>query len=702
MSTEVVVKKSNNRLLGLTCSKITGIVYWVSLVVVFSFIFINNSKFEQSSLSSMMMFSGIGLLTFSLFIRIAIRWLIKKPILRALKAIGDISEAENYDELFQKNEFSSIRSVILGSLEKLSKTDNSDYVKVDDRIGLDIFREKELTDLSFYNVGDAVITTDTSNKIAYFNNYAESITGFSAKEAIGQDVNTIITLCESKNSRSSGASLTDHIRLRYATKKIISGMTRKNENRMEVSFTVTPLKDEGGASIGSIIIIQDNSASRRNARSLSFTASHDELTGLFNKYEFEAYVYASIHDAKCTGSEHALMILDIEQFKLVNDIGGHAAGDSLLVDVANSLHYIIRDTDIIARLSGDKIGLLLPFCPVTKIKEKANHIIEHLNRAAFKWTSYDFDLIVNVGACVINNESQTTTESILAALHANKTCKTRTNTAVHIYNGESRDLQSIKTDREWASKINSALARGKFELYAQAINPIKSSDNDPLYCEVLIRLIDDDGKVLLPGEFLGAAEKYFLLPHIDRWVIKNTVIFLSNRIKHLKDGMDIKISINLSCQSLTDHSMFNYIKSQLLKYRVPGSCIGFEISERAVVEDSDKAVTLLKDIQSLGCFISLDDFGNGLSSMLFLKKMDIDYIKIDGSFVSDIHESEDSLKLIKAINNIGTTLGIETVAEYVENEDIYKLLSEIGVNFGQGFYLDKPQPIEDYFTGKTD
>ena len=423
---------------------------------------------------------------------------------------------------------------------------------------------------------------------------------------------------------------------------------------------------------------------------ISYQASHDMLTGLINRREFEARLEKAITDVRHNNRNHVLCYMDLDEFKVVNDTCGHVAGDALLQNLAKHLEDEIRNTDTIARLGGDEFGLLLPLCNIDKAREIANNLRKTIKDFQFVWDKKAFDVGVSIGLVEINENMRTLNDILKAADSACYVAKDLGKNRIHIYQDDDIQLTQRLGDMHSAQAVQKSLAGDRFVLYAQEIRANHDCDIK-WHGECLIRMLGEDDEVISPDKFIPAAERYNLMVDVDRWVVKKAFSF----IKKLEEKYNGKVlcSINLSGQSVCDHDFLNYIVKELEDSGISPSSVCFEITETAVVSNFFYAEKLLEILKGMGCSFSLDDFGSGLSSFGYLKRLDVDYLKIDGSFVKLMLDDKKDYALVKSINQVGKEMGMKTIAEFVENEALHNKLIEMGVDYSQGYGIAKPVPL---------
>lgn len=438
-------------------------------------------------------------------------------------------------------------------------------------------------------------------------------------------------------------------------------------------------------------------ALRQSEQRLAWQATHDELTGLVNRREFQQLVEGALSIAKTQNQQHSLCYLDLDRFKIVNDTCGHAAGDELLRQVTALMRSQVRSTDVLARLGGDEFGLLLKNCPGQQAMSIANSLRQSIQEFRFAWKDQTFTIGVSIGVVTIG----TNTSNLLAALNAaDAACYSAKNTGrnrVCFYQVDGTEAAKHHGQIQWVPRLTQALEQNLFRLYYQPIVPIDPSDRHQEHYEVLVRLEDEADGVISPIAFIPAAERYHLMHLIDRWVIRT--LFATQGQKYRQNWNSCQqrhrylYSINLSGATLNDDDFINFVREQFKIYQIPPEVICFEITETVAITNLGKAAKLVKDLRDFGCHFALDDFGSGLSSFGYLKTLPVDYLKIDGNFVKDIVNNPTDLALTEAINRVGHAMGLKTIAEFVENDLILAMLKDLGVDYAQGYGIAKPLPL---------
>ena len=452
------------------------------------------------------------------------------------------------------------------------------------------------------------------------------------------------------------------------------------------------IHDERGTPLRLIGTIMDITETSQLSEQLSYQASHDTLTGLVNRREFEYRLQRILDTARKDKTKHALCYLDLDQFKVINDTCGHVAGDALLRQLGSLLQEQVRKLDTLARLGGDEFGVLMEHCTLKQARRIATKLCKTIEEFRFAWGDRIFTIGVSIGLVPITATTMNTIEILKQADAACYAAKDAGRNRVHIYHEDDTELAHRHGEMQWVAQINRSLEEDRFCLYMQPIVPVIPHNDHGQHFELLLRMRDEKDNIIPPGAFLAAAERYNLSTRIDRWVIDNAFTWLTDNPVYL--GNLSQCAINLSALSLGDDKFLKYLIRQFNRTIIPPEKICFEITETAAIANLSSATVFIKKLKALGCKFALDDFGSGLSSFAYLKTLPVDYLKIDGVFVKDIETDPIDLAMVKSINEIGHVMGMQTIAEFVENEAILKKLREIGVDYAQGYGIAKPQPIE--------
>jgi len=460
-----------------------------------------------------------------------------------------------------------------------------------------------------------------------------------------------------------------------------------------VQLNVSILHGKDDKLIHAIGQIQDITESRELSEELSYQAHHDELTGLVNRREFNNRLERVLKTIDKEETENALCYMDLDQFKVVNDTCGHIGGDELLKQLATLLQANIRQRDTLARLGGDEFGVLMERCSMERAEGVASNLHKAISDFRFIWEGKTFNIGVSIGLVPVNSASGSMTEILKQADTTCYAAKDAGRNRIHIYHDEDEELALRHGEMQWVSKINQALEDNRFHLVYQSIVPLENDVNEGEHYELLIRMTDEGNKVISPGSFLPAAERYNITPKLDRWVINTAFNWFANNPQHLNNLY--QCSINISGLSLGNEDLQNFIIQQLDEYSIPANKICFEITETAAISKLTSATSFIKILREVGCKFALDDFGSGLSSFAYLKNLPVDYLKIDGVFVKDILDDPIDLAMVRSINEIGHVMGKKTIAKFIENREIFDKLKEIGVDYAQGFGVAMPKPIEE-------
>lgn len=431
-------------------------------------------------------------------------------------------------------------------------------------------------------------------------------------------------------------------------------------------------------------------ARKEAERNLHYLSFHDTLTSLLNRKEFERRLRAAVDDSKMFDQPNVLMYLDLDQFKIVNDTCGHVAGDELLKQVTRTLQHHIRETDTLARLGGDEFGILLENTSKERAIALAERIRQDIKDLRFSWQDKPFAISISCGMVAINKGTSSVHELMSCADMACYAAKDKGRDGIQWYSEDDAEYNQRRNEMQWASKIKQALEEDRFMLYFQPMKGLQPSCEGE-HGEFLVRLYEDGGLVP-PGAFIPAAERYNLMPLIDRWVVENVFQYLAESGLGKKD--EGTFFINLSGTSLSDNAFFNDIRKLLKQYDIKPSRICLEITETAAIDNLADAVEFITEIRDEGFKFALDDFGVGMSSFSYLKTIPVDYLKIDGSFVQNLLNDPIDKGIVEACNRISHAAGLQTIAEFVENQETEDALKAMGVDFGQGFGIAKPGPLK--------
>jgi len=436
------------------------------------------------------------------------------------------------------------------------------------------------------------------------------------------------------------------------------------------------------------------------ADQLAYQASHDALTGLLNRREFERCVNEALTRSETQRLEHVLCCVDLDRFKIVNDTCGHAAGDTLLRQLAALFQQEVRRGDSLARLDGDEFGVLLTSCPLDRGMAIADAVREAVAQHRFVWEQHTFTVGASIGVVAISSPPVNLDDVMQAADAACYTAKDKGRNRVHLHQPGDFDLTRRQGDSQWAGRILAAIREQRLELYYQTIVPVGPDEGAGRFGELLLRLREEDGALILPGAFLPAAERYSLLTAIDRWVVATAFTTLAEHYTHGPAPAGDLYSINLSGASIGDESFLAFVRAQLAEHQIRSEIICFELTETVAITNLGVAVEFINELRSLGCRFALDDFGSGLSSFAYLKNLPVDFLKVDGRFVRGIAHDNIDRAMVEAVNRIGHEMGLRTIAEFVETDAILQCLRELGVDYAQGYGIARPGPLAEWLTAR--
>lgn len=571
---------------------------------------------------------------------------------------------------------------------------------------------QDLAHIALQSLTHAVITTNLQGQIQYCNTSAQKLlrharASLSYNNLVGIELHAILPLLHRQTHQPINpfiAQLRTHPQALAIVDQAILVTDAHQEHTIDI--TVAPMYDADQNLIGAVFMLQDVTEATQAIQTLEWQASHDSLTGLVNRTEFEAQLTQIIQAAQVSTQTHTLCYIDIDQFKIFNDTAGHNAGDALLQQLSHMFQQEVRSTDILSRLGGDEFGILFHNCSLKEAYQIIERIYQQVRQFRFLWREQSFSVSASFGLVQIDSASQNLTAVLREADAACYAAKEAGRNRIHLYCSDDSELMRQRSERLWIIRITQAIEAQRFQLYAQAIAPIirNGAVRSPLevgqfkferHMEILLRMIDHDGTIIPPGAFIPAAERYGLMTAIDRVVIETffqsyAQACLSNSGRPLDRCL---YTINLSARSLNDPQFIQFVKKQFEQYRLPPQMICFEITETTAISNIDQASQFIQELKQMGCHFALDDFGSGMNGFAYLKQLDIDYLKIDGSFIKNITTDKVDQELVACMNRIAHVLGVKTVAEWVENDAILQKLSELDVDYAQGYGIHKPEPL---------
>lgn len=554
-----------------------------------------------------------------------------------------------------------------------------------------IKQQRDLAETTLRTIADGVITINEKGLVTYMNLSAEKQTGWQSADLTGHSVEHLFSATDvhTQSLFKSGVLMRSLAVNPFLDQHLL--LIDKTGNTHNVECHIRPTRSNNVAEKGAVLVFSDVSEQRRLRSELSHQATHDELTGLANRREFDKQLQTALAQTRLSDTKHVLCYMDLDQFKVVNDTCGHVAGDEMLRQIAQLLQSQIRAGDLLARLGGDEFGLLLNHCSIEQAERVTSQLLKVVSTFRFTWEQRTFRMGASIGVARVDAASANATETLRNADSACYAAKDLGRNRVHVYRTDDQDLAQRREEMQWVDKIDYALEHDEFQLYTQTIEHTKEVQSHPLHFEVLIRMRDANGSIVSPGVFLPPAERFNLASKIDRWVVSNTLSWLSdNPAVTAVLGL---CSINLSGHSLGDSTFLTFILEEIENSSVPAENICFEITETATIANLSSAIVLINTLREKGCSFALDDFGSGLSSFAYLKTLPVDYLKIDGVFVRDMISEVLDFAMVRSINEIGQIMGMQTIAEFVENDEIRLKLETLGVDFVQGYGIAKPEPI---------
>jgi diguanylate cyclase (GGDEF)-like protein/PAS domain S-box-containing protein len=546
--------------------------------------------------------------------------------------------------------------------------------------------------LALHSLAEAIIGTDREGRITFMNPAAEQLTGLEATAAMGKPLEEAVTLVDESERRLLAEPL---------RQTLISGtptnlsrrallLPRADGGERAVELTASPLRNAAKEAVGAVVMLHDVTELRGLARQMSYQATHDALTGLVNRREFERRLQEAIDSGHRGDGQHVLCYLDLDRFKLVNDTSGHVAGDGMLREVAKLLRDAVRDSDTVGRLGGDEFGLLLIGCPLDKARQIADDLTRAVGDYRFVWKDRIFNIGVSVGLVEISRESGTLEELLAAADTACYVAKKQGTGRVAVYSARDEALARHTGEIQWLQRLQSALKDNRFHLYHQVIVPAHDEDSGPAL-EVLVRLRDEGGAELPPAEFMRAAERYRLMGLVDRWVVQTTLSALGRGALALPASRSV--AINISGQTLGDVQFLEFVVECFDSTGAAPAQVCFEITESAVIANLDHARRFVGVLHGMGCQFALDDFGSGVGSFSNLKNLPLDYLKIDGSFMRNLARDTVNQAMVTAMIELARTLNFKVIAEQVEDSAAAETARKMGVDYLQGYAIGRPQPL---------
>jgi diguanylate cyclase (GGDEF)-like protein/PAS domain S-box-containing protein len=544
------------------------------------------------------------------------------------------------------------------------------------------------------SLGDGLVTTDSYGRIDFMNPAAEQLLGRTLGEVTGQPFADVVTVVDEADRRA----LTDPVRQCLASGVRVSlgrravVLTRADGAERSIELTASPLAGEHGETAGAVVLLHDVTELRGIARQMSYQASHDALTGLVNRREFERRLQDSLELARTATQTHVLCYLDLDRFKAVNDTSGHMAGDNMLREVAALVKDAVRDSDTVARIGGDEFAMLLVGCPLEKAIQITEDVSSAIRDYRFVWKDKIFTIGVSIGLVEVGRESSSIEDVMSAADSACYVAKSQGQGQVHVYSSRDEAMARQRGEIHWLQRLQHALRDGRFLLYTQSIVASPSGNGRGPEMEVLIRLAGDDGTIIVPGEFLKAAERYRLMSLVDRWVVQTALAALGRGAIKLTPGRSL--SLNISGQTLGDAQFLEFVVECLDRTGVLPAQVCFEVTEASVVANLEHARRFIGVLHGMGCTFALDDFGSGLGSFANLKTLAMDYLKIDGVYMRNLARDTVNQAMVSAMIKLARTLDFKVIAEQVEDAASLEAAQRMGIDFIQGYAISRPEPLQ--------
>jgi len=663
------------------------------------------TKVEQVSDSAFIINGLLAIIMLTLAFLLAIRNAksLTKPIATLSKAANDLAmgqlkgsiPVQGDDELASLSHTFNFMSQ---AIEKKKLALEASHEELERRIAErteELAISRDLAETTLLSIGDAVISTDKDGIVTMMNPIAEKLTGWGNDEAIGQEISNVFCVINEKTNDSVECPVARCIE----SNSIIllesdSSLICKNGSHIAIDDSAAPIHDANSNPIGAILVFRNVTHERSLQKKLSYQATHDSLTGLVNRYEFELRMENALLFARTEKRQHSLAFLDLDQFKVVNDTCGHAAGDELLRQLTHLIGEPIRQHDTLARLGGDEFAILLEDCTIDQAFKVCEKIRKDIKSFRFRWDGQAFEVGVSIGITSFNMYNNSITKVLSQADNACYEAKEAGRNCVKI--SDNQNTVEARKEVQWASKITEAMDESRLVLFAQPIVSISDHTSNHEHCEILVRMLERDGSIVAPGAFLPAAERYNLIQRIDCYVVQKACEAFQNKLFNANSNKPLIISINLSGQSVGSQDVLACIKENLETHNVPAKHFCFEITETAAMNNMQQALAFINDLKEIGCEFALDDFGSGLSSYGYLQNIPVDYVKIDGRFVKNILNDPIDAAMVSSINEITHLMGKKTIAEFVESKEIADKLRDIGVDYIQGWASGKPIAVEEH------
>ena len=560
-------------------------------------------------------------------------------------------------------------------------------------------RSKRQAQYTLESIAECIITTDNDGLIDYMNQSAEVLTGSNRDDAAGHRIGELFTLVDDADRRPLGdpveRCLAMRRRVNMGRRAVMVSTDGEQEHSIEI--TASPIRGPGSSISGTVVVFHDVGEIRGLTQKMSYQATHDPLTGLINRREFERRLDEAMDAAHSEEAIHMLFYMDLDRFKVVNDSCGHLAGDNMLREVASLIKEQVRDSDFVGRLGGDEFGALLIGCPIEKARQIAADICNAIADYRFVWKDKIFNIGISIGLVEISHVSGTLQDVMSAADSACYVAKQQGRGKVHVYSARDEAIARERGDIQWLRELQAALHENRFELAVQPIIAMAGGVESGPAVEVFIRLPDSHGRIANTAEFLRPAERYQLMPQIDRWVLNAVLMAVSSGEIKITSGRSC--AVNLSGQTIGDESFLGFVVEALDRSGVAPASICFEVTEAAILSNVQHAQRFIEVLHGIGCEFSLDDFGSGMGSFSSLKHLPIDYLKIDGTYTRNLQSDLVNQEMVTAMIKLARTMQFRIVAEEVEHQEDFDWLRDVGVDFVQGNFVEAPVPLGSTSTG---
>jgi diguanylate cyclase (GGDEF)-like protein/PAS domain S-box-containing protein len=548
------------------------------------------------------------------------------------------------------------------------------------------------------SAGEGIYGLDSEGRCTFVNEAALAMLGYARDELLGRETHSLIhnTHADGSAYPAETCPVYDAFHTGQACQGLVELHWRKDGSSFPAEYSARPLHEAGQGTehvSGAVVVFRDVAEAQALRHLLSYQATHDMLTGLINRQEFERRLERILIETRGNGEAYALLYLDLDRFKVVNDTCGHTAGDQLLRQITARLQEHLRGRDTLARLGGDEFGVLLEHCPLDQALRIATDLRDAAQDYRFVWEGKPFSVSASIGLVPLSATTGSVSDALAAADSACYAAKEQGRNRVHLYQPDDVRLVQQHTQMQWVSRLTHALDTNRFRLYQQVIAPLGQHGQSRPHHEVLLRLLDEEGRVVEPMAFVPAAERYNLMPAIDRWVVREVISRHAVQQRHAPVAERPIFAVNLSGSSLADERLAEFVCGLLAEHGVPADMLCFEISETVAIANLSRAAQFIQTLKREGCLFALDNFGSGMSSFACLKQLPVDFLKIDGSFIRTMVEDRLTRAMAEAINRVAHVMAIETVAECVESAPTLALLQELGVDHAQGYALARPQPL---------